>query len=68
MIWWVLILAIFIISSSDTYQALSGSLTVSSKDEPSQKADLNFKTGCPKTTVASQLLTCAPTDLNLIFF
>ena len=37
MIWRVLILAI--LSSSDTYQALSGSPTDSNKDEPSQKAD-----------------------------
>ena len=29
----------FIISSSDTYQVLSGFPTVSSKDKPSQKAD-----------------------------
>ena len=29
----------FVISSSDTYQVLSGSPTVSSNDEPSQKAD-----------------------------
>ena len=43
----------FIISSSDTYQVLSGSPTVSSNDEPPQKAKCwNFKTGCPKATVA----------------
>ena len=43
----------FVISSSDTYQVLSGSHTVSSNDEPSQKVDhLSFKTGCSKATVA----------------
>ena len=43
----------FAISSSDTYQVLSGLPIISSSDELSHKADLalNFKTACPKAII-----------------
>ena len=44
----------FITSNSDIYQVLSGSPTVSSKDDHESSQKQIFKrTGCPEETVAS---------------